>query len=69
MSQNEIIRAWKDEDYRNELTEAQRSQLPENPAGEINLSEEEMESSSGGGSHFCCGGRLSRALTNPVVGE
>jgi mersacidin/lichenicidin family type 2 lantibiotic len=48
MSNIDIIRAWKDEDYRNSLTEDQRSQLPENPAGMLELSNSEMESLKGG---------------------
>lgn len=55
----DIIRAWKDEEYRNSLSEEQRSQLPENPAGMIELSDEDMGSVVGGrvaaGSDMCCG--------------
>jgi len=53
----DIIRAWKDEEYRNSLSEEQRSQLPENPAGMIELSDEDMGSVVGGvaaGSKRCC---------------
>jgi mersacidin/lichenicidin family type 2 lantibiotic len=58
MSEQDIIRAWKDEDYWNSLSEEQRSQLPENPAGTIELSEQEMEIIQGGGceSIMNCGG-------------
>ena len=35
MSNLEIIRAWKDPDYRRSLTDAQRSQLPAHPSGAI----------------------------------
>ncbi|MBD2214268.1 mersacidin/lichenicidin family type 2 lantibiotic [Calothrix sp. FACHB-156] len=49
MSNNDIIRAWKDEEYRNSLTEEQRSQLPENPAGLIELPNEVTETVAGGG--------------------
>ncbi len=31
----DIIRAWKDEDYRSSLSEEERNQLPENPAGQL----------------------------------
>ena len=48
MSNIDIIRAWKDEEYRNSLTEEQRSQLPENPAGIVELSDEDMEALAGG---------------------
>lgn len=37
-----IIRAWKDEDYRNRLSEDERRRLPENPAGLIDLTDDEM---------------------------
>jgi len=54
----DIIRAWKDEEYRNSLSEEQRSQLPENPAGMIELSDEDMGFVVGGkvaaGSNKCC---------------
>ncbi|MDJ0800587.1 MAG: mersacidin/lichenicidin family type 2 lantibiotic [Calothrix sp. MO_167.B12] len=48
MSKEDIIRAWKDPEYRNSLSEEQRSQLPENPAGVIKLSDEEMSTVAGG---------------------
>lgn len=48
MSHENIIRAWKDEEYRNSLSEEQRSQLPENPAGMIELSDEDMQAIAGG---------------------
>ena len=34
MSKIDIIRAWKDEAYRQSLSEAERTRLPENPAGQ-----------------------------------
>jgi mersacidin/lichenicidin family type 2 lantibiotic len=60
MSHNEIIRAWKDEAYRNSLSEEQRSHLLNNPAGSIELSEEEMESVAGGdgGTRYLCPTRV-----------
>jgi mersacidin/lichenicidin family type 2 lantibiotic len=48
MSNNDIIRAWKDEDYSSSLSEEQRSQLPENPVGIVELSDEDMEVVAGG---------------------
>lgn len=38
MSKLDIIRAWKDEDYRETLTDAE---LPEHPAGFVELDNEE----------------------------
>ncbi|WP_414551983.1 mersacidin/lichenicidin family type 2 lantibiotic [Anabaena sp. CCY 0017] len=48
MSNIDIIRAWKDEDYRNSLSAEQRSQLPENPAGMVELTNTTMETIVGG---------------------
>lgn len=31
----DIIRAWKDADYRNSLSEAERAALPAHPAGDL----------------------------------
>ena len=66
MSQQDIIRAWKDEKFRKSLNPEQLQQLPQNPAGIVELSDEKMESLSGGGSRWCCGGLISNALTRPV---
>lgn len=58
MSNFDIIRAWKDEDYRNSLTEEQKSQLPENPAGTIEFSDDDAQTIAGGGfteGFFCKG--------------
>jgi mersacidin/lichenicidin family type 2 lantibiotic len=58
MSNFDIIRAWKDEDYCNSLSEEQRSQLPENPAGMIELPNEVTQTLAGGGitDGFICKG-------------
>jgi len=48
MSKMNIIRAWKDEDYRLSLSEAERALLPEHPAGLIELSGAEMDGVGGG---------------------
>jgi mersacidin/lichenicidin family type 2 lantibiotic len=50
MSKLDIIRAWKDEEYRNSLTETQRALLPAHPAGLIELDQEEMRGVLGAGS-------------------
>jgi mersacidin/lichenicidin family type 2 lantibiotic len=44
----DIIRAWKDEEYRLSLTEEQRALLPDNPAGQMELSDADLESVAGG---------------------
>ena len=42
MTHEQIIRAWKDEDYRLGMSEGELSALPENPAGIVQLSDLEM---------------------------
>jgi mersacidin/lichenicidin family type 2 lantibiotic len=48
MSNIDIIRAWKDLDYRNSLSEAELAQLPENPAGPVELSDTDLSEVVGG---------------------
>jgi mersacidin/lichenicidin family type 2 lantibiotic len=48
MSQVNVIRAWKDEEYRNNLTAAERAALPENPAGLLEATEAELDKAAGG---------------------
>ena len=47
MSNFDIVRAWKDQDYLESLSEDQRSALPENPAGVIDMTDKEIESLNG----------------------
>lgn len=47
MSQVDITRAWRDAKYRRSLTPEQRKQLPENPAGITELSDEDIKVASG----------------------
>lgn len=44
-----LERAWKDQSYRDSLTPEQLKNLPPNPAGEVELSEAELEKVVGGG--------------------
>lgn len=53
MNIKDIIRAWRDSNYRESLTEEQRALLLENPLGEA-LSEEELDSVGGGYWFTCC---------------
>ena len=50
MSHENIIRAWKDEAFRNSLSDKARKFLPENPAGLVQLSDAELGSVAAGGS-------------------
>jgi mersacidin/lichenicidin family type 2 lantibiotic len=43
-----IIRAWKDPEYRLSLSDEDQALLPENPAGAIELSDDELEMAAGG---------------------
>jgi mersacidin/lichenicidin family type 2 lantibiotic len=46
----DIVRAWKDESYRNSLSSEEQALLPANPAGELELSESELEEVTGANS-------------------
>jgi mersacidin/lichenicidin family type 2 lantibiotic len=48
MSNVDVIRAWKDEEYRNSLSDAERAALPANPAGLIELTAAELQDVAGG---------------------
>jgi len=43
MNDFDVIRAWKDPRYRRGLTAAQRAALPANPAGLVELSDDELK--------------------------
>jgi mersacidin/lichenicidin family type 2 lantibiotic len=45
----DVVRAWKDETYRQNLSEKQREMVPANPAGELELTDDELEAVFGGG--------------------
>jgi len=48
MDDIDIIRAWKDEAYRNSLTDDQRAKLPPNPAGIMQLTDADLGAAAGG---------------------
>lgn len=48
MSKLDIIRAWKDEEYFNRLSESERSLLPANPAGIVELNDRDLTQAEGG---------------------
>ena len=54
MNVAEIIRAWKDPEYRLGLTKEQRARMPEHPAGLLELDDADLAHVAGGrkkGSH------------------
>jgi mersacidin/lichenicidin family type 2 lantibiotic len=42
MNITDIIRAWQDREYRESLSDEERARLPENPVGQIELTEDEL---------------------------
>jgi mersacidin/lichenicidin family type 2 lantibiotic len=63
MSKVDVVRAWKDEEYRLSLTEEQRTQLPEHPAGLIELDPEQMRGVVGQGP------TTTATTKNPICGQ
>jgi len=54
MKAKHVIRAWKDEEYRLSLSDAERSGLPENPAGTTELTDADLAGATGGIATFKC---------------
>jgi mersacidin/lichenicidin family type 2 lantibiotic len=56
MSHTDTIRAWKDEAYRLSLSEAERENIPDHPAGLIELPDSALGEAAGGtaGSYLVC---------------
>jgi mersacidin/lichenicidin family type 2 lantibiotic len=54
MSNLNIIRAWKDEDYSESLSREEQVLLPQNPAGLLELSDEELAGTEGQGLNLNC---------------
>ena len=48
MSKLDVIRVWKDEEYRSSLSGSELRELPANPAGMIDLSDIELGAVAGG---------------------
>jgi len=68
MSYRDIIRAWKDPNFRNSLNAAQRALIPDNPAGLIELSDDDLKHAAGGASataHTCSPSPACTCYTNP----
>ncbi|HWW02073.1 MAG TPA: mersacidin/lichenicidin family type 2 lantibiotic [Candidatus Acidoferrum sp.] len=43
MTTDQVVRAWKDENYREALTKEQQAQLPGHPAGSIEFEQPALE--------------------------
>lgn len=48
MSKGDIVRAWKDAEYRQRLSIEEQALLPEHPAGSIELAQEDLHQVAGG---------------------
>lgn len=48
MSTLDIVRAWKDDEYCESLSDTQRASLPQNPAGVIELTDAQLSAAGGG---------------------
>jgi mersacidin/lichenicidin family type 2 lantibiotic len=53
MKTEDVIRAWKDAEFRAELSAEERALLPQNPAGLVQLTDEALEDVVGGDSCLC----------------
>ena len=53
MKKIDVIRAWRDEEYRDSLTEQERASLPENPAGMAMVDDSALRSVSGAATLRC----------------
>lgn len=53
MTQDQVVRAWRDPAYRSRLSPTQRQALPANPAGMVELSERELLEVNGGTTGPC----------------
>ncbi len=43
MSQQDIIRAWKNAEFRSSLSEAERAMMPAHPGGTLELADSELD--------------------------
>ena len=68
MSPLDIVRAWKSEEVRNNMTAGQRASLPTNPAGLIELTEAQLEIVAGGAANIPTKASGCRATKNGECG-
>ena len=49
MSSADVVRAWRDPQYRRSLSQDQLARLPQNPAGHVQISDQVLRDASGAG--------------------
>jgi mersacidin/lichenicidin family type 2 lantibiotic len=67
MTNQEVVRCWKDEDYLLKLSSQERAFLPDNPAGLTELTDEDLLDVDGGSTPVCAAAALSLLGCTPVV--
>lgn len=70
MKQSDVIRAWRDADFRSSLDADVRASLPASPAGLVNVDDDALRSVTGGcGYTQCntCGGGLNTRSVDSCV--
>ncbi len=67
MTNQEIVRSWKDEDYLLNLSSLERAFLPGNPAGLTELTDKDLLDVDGGSTPVCSAAALSLIACTPAV--
>lgn len=67
MNRLDIVRAWKDADYRESLSDAERAALPQNPAGLMELPVAALGKIAGGGPLDFKPGTVQQQINRPVT--
>ena len=69
MTQQQIIRAWKDPEYRASLSPAELRALPAHPAGLVEMNDGELMEVSGGTTLVCVSVVVSILLVDSCAGD
>jgi mersacidin/lichenicidin family type 2 lantibiotic len=67
MKELDVVRAWKDPRYRASLDPSDASKLPPNPAGLVELSDEDLKQASGLASYVVTTGPTCTMYTSPNI--
>ena len=69
MTQQQIVRAWKDPEFRATLSDAERRALPAHPAGLVEMNDGELMEVSGGTTLVCVSVVVSILLVDSCAGD